>query len=74
MVKRQGAGLRGQVARVRHPLQLGKKKGCYRGHKIETLAEKGTFEVAYLLLYSKLPNASELSDCKSLLKKFKRSP
>ena len=76
MVKKlEGAGLRGQVAGETSLSTVGQIEGlAYRGHKIETLAEKATFEeVAYLLLYSKLPNASELSEYKSLLKKSKRS-
>jgi citrate synthase len=40
----------------------------YRGIPIEELAEKSTFvEVAYLLIYGKLPNADELSRFSSLL-------
>ena len=35
----------------------------YRGYPIEELAEKSTFiEVAYLLIYGKLPNKTELTD------------
>ena len=58
MVKKlEGAGLRGQVAGETSLCTVGQEEGlAYRGHKIETLAEKGTFEeVAYLLLYGKLP-------------------
>ena len=48
---------------------------AYRGHKIETLAEKATFEeVAYLLLYDKLPNQSELNEYKTLLKSQRDLP
>ena len=63
MVKKlEGAGLRGQVAGETSLCTVGQEEGlAYRGHKIETLAEKATFEeVAYLLLYGKLPNQSEL--------------
>ena len=77
MVKKlEGAGLRGQVAGETSLCTVGQEEGlAYRGHKIETLAEKGTFEeVAYLLLYGKLPNASELSDYKSLLKSLRDLP
>ena len=64
--KLEGAGLRGQVAGETSLCTVGQEEGlAYRGHKIETLAEKGTFEeVAYLLLYGKLPNTSELSNYK----------
>ena len=77
MVKKlEGAGLRGQVAGETSLCTVGQEEGlAYRGHKIETLAEKGTFEeVAYLLLYGKLPNKSELSDYKSLLKGLRDLP
>ena len=68
--KLEGAGLRGQVAGETSLSTVGQLEGlAYRGHKIEVLAEKASFEeVAYLLLYSKLPNANELSDYKNLLK------
>ena len=74
--KLEGAGLRGQVAGETSLCTVGQEEGlAYRGHKIETLAEKGTFEeVAYLLLYGKLPNLSELSDYKSLLKGLRDLP
>ncbi|MCU0328673.1 MAG: citrate synthase [Chitinophagales bacterium] len=40
----------------------------YRGYAIEELAEKAEFlEVAYLLIYGKLPNQSEYSDWKNKL-------
>ena len=71
MVKKlEGAGLRGQVAGETSLSTVGQIEGlAYRGHKIETLAEKATFEeVAYLLLYSKLPNQTELDAYKALLK------
>jgi len=71
MVKKlEGAGLRGQVAGETSLCTVGQEEGlAYRGHKIETLAEKGSFEeVAYLLLYGKLPNQSELDSYKELLK------
>lgn len=77
MVKKlEGAGLRGQVAGETSLSTVGQIEGlAYRGHKIETLAEKATFEeVAYLLLYNKLPNISELSDYKSSLKSQRDLP
>ena len=62
--KLEGAGLRGQVAGETSLSTVGQIEGlAYRGHKIELLAEKATFEeVAYLLLYDKLPNQEELND------------
>src|SRR3712207_7190358 len=37
----------------------------YRGYNVHDLAEQGSFEqTAYLLLYEKLPNESELRDFK----------
>ena len=74
--KLEGAGLRGQVAGETSLSSVGQIEGlAYRGHKIETLAEKATFEeVAYLLLYDKLPNQSELNKYKSLLKNLRDLP
>jgi len=74
--KLEGAGLRGQVAGETSLSTVGQIEGlAYRGHKIETLAEKATFEeVAYLLLYDKLPNQSELSEYKNLLKSQRDLP
>ena len=77
MVKKlEGAGLRGQVAGETSLCTVGQEEGlAYRGHKIEILAEKGTFEeVAYLLLYGKLPNTSELAEYKNLLKSQRDLP
>ncbi|HTM99516.1 MAG TPA: citrate synthase [Pedobacter sp.] len=40
----------------------------YRGYPIEQLAEKSTFlEVAYLLIYGKLPTATELNDLQAVI-------
>ena len=77
MVKKlEGAGLRGQVAGETSLSTVGQLEGlAYRGHKIETLAEKATFEeVAYLLLYNKLPNTTELKEYKELLKSQRDLP
>ncbi len=42
----------------------------YRGYPIEQLAEKATFiEVCYLLIYGELPNAKELEQFESSIKK-----
>ena len=74
--KLEGAGLRGQVAGETSLCTVGQEEGlAYRGYKIETLAEKGTFEeVAYLLLYGKHPNVAELRDYKELLKSQRDLP
>ena len=74
--KLEGAGLRGQVAGETSLSTVGQIEGlAYRGHKIETLAEKATFEeVAYLLLYDKLPNQTELDEYKKLLKNQRDLP
>jgi 2-methylcitrate synthase len=74
--KLEGAGLRGQVAGETSLSTVGQIEGlAYRGHKIELLAEKATFEeVAYLLLYDKLPNQVELNDYKALLKSHRDLP
>ena len=71
-----GAGLRGQVAGETSLSTVGQVEGlAYRGHKIELLAEKSCFEeVAYLLLYDKLPNQKELDDYKQLLKNQRDLP
>ena len=74
--KSEGAGLRGQVAGETSLSTVGQVEGlAYRGHKIELLAEKSCFEeVAYLLLYDKLPNQKELDDYKQLLKNQRDLP
>ena len=74
--KLEGAGLRGQVAGETSLSTVGQIEGlAYRGHKIELLAEKSTFEeVAYLLIYDKLPNLQELGDYKKLLKSHRDLP
>ena len=74
--KLEGAGLRGQVAGETSLSTVGQIEGlAYRGHKIELLAEKSIFEeVAYLLIYDKLPNLQELDDYKKLLKSHRDLP
>ena len=74
--KLEGAGLRGQGAGETSLSTVGQVEGlAYRGHKIELLAEKSCFEeVAYLLLYDKLPNQKELDDYKQLLKNQRDLP
>ena len=75
--KLEGAGLRGQVAGQTALSTVGKEgKGLtYRGYAIETLTEKSSFEeVAYLLLYGKLPNQDEYVQYKQKLKQFRKLP
>ena len=64
--KLEGAGLRGQIAGQTSLCTVGTSDAglTYRGLDINTLAEKARFEeVAYLLLYGKLPNRLELDAC-----------
>ena len=72
-----GAGLRGQSAGETALCTVGKTGAglTYRGYDIRVLAEKANFEeVAYLLLYGKLPNSRELNDYSSKLKKMRILP
>ena len=47
----------------------------YRGYKIAELAEKVVFgEIAYLLLYGKLPTQAELADLRAMLQRFHGLP
>ncbi len=47
----------------------------YRGYDLEELAERSTFEeTAYLLIYGRLPKASELAEFKRLLASMRRPP
>jgi len=72
-----GAGLRGQSAGETALCTVGKTGAglTYRGYDIKTLAEKAQFEeVAFLLLYGKLPNKNELDQYISKLKKMRALP
>ncbi|MEM7543565.1 MAG: 2-methylcitrate synthase [Pseudomonadota bacterium] len=72
-----GAGLRGQSAGETALCTVGKTGAglTYRGYGIETLAENAEFEeVAYLLLYGKLPNQTELDAYKARLKSMRGLP
>ena len=63
-------GLRGVVIADTKICEVDGANGrlIYRGYLVPDLAEKATFEeVAYLLLYEKLPSKSELADFKSRL-------
>ena len=75
--KLEGAGLRGQVAGQTALSTVGKEgRGLtYRGYAIEDLAEKATFEeVAYMLLYGKLPNQTEYDNYTEKLRKYRDLP
>ncbi|CAM3530948.1 bifunctional 2-methylcitrate synthase/citrate synthase [Parendozoicomonas haliclonae] len=75
--KLSGAGLRGQSAGETALCTVGKTGAglTYRGHDIKVLADKAQFEeVAYLLLYGKLPNQAELDAYKARLKGMRKLP
>ena len=72
-----GAGLRGQSAGETALCTVGKTGAglTYRGYDIKELADNAQFEeVAYLLLYGKLPNQAELDAYKSKLKGMRALP
>src|SRR5690554_3891247 len=72
-----GAGLRGQSAGETALCTVGKSGAglTYRGYDIKELADKAQFEeVAYLLLYGKLPNQAELDGYKVKLKSLRGLP
>jgi 2-methylcitrate synthase len=75
--KLEGAGLRGQIAGQTALCTVGKSEAglTYRGFDINTLADSARFEeVAYLLLYGKLPNQKELDACLQRLRNFRSLP
>jgi 2-methylcitrate synthase len=70
-------GLAGVVAGETAICTVGKAgKGLtYRGYSIDDLAAQACFEeVAYLLVYGKLPNQTELSNYQTALKKLRELP
>jgi len=72
-----GAGLRGQSAGETALCTVGKTGSglAYRGYDIKDLSAKAQFEeVAYLLLYGKLPNQTELDAYKTRLKGMRALP
>ncbi len=72
-----GAGLRGQSAGETALCTVGQSGAglTYRGYDIKELADKAQFEeVAYLLLYGKLPNMGELEMYKARLKEMRSLP
>ncbi len=75
--KLAGAGLRGQSAGETALCTVGKTGAglTYRGYDIKELADNAQFEeVAYLLLYGKLPNQTELGAYKARLKGMRALP
>jgi 2-methylcitrate synthase len=78
MVKKKvsGAGLRGMVAGETALCTVGSGHGLtYRGYTIDVLADNARFEeVAYLLLYGKLPDRHQLSDYQKRLRSMRALP
>ena len=73
----KAAGLRGTVAGTTSICTVGAGGDAlhYRGYSVEDLAEKSVFEeVAYLLLYGKLPTASELAKYQQRLHEMRTLP
>src|SRR5688572_193867 len=63
-------GLEGVIAGISTISEIDSDRSSlqYRGYDVHDLAEQGSFEeTAYLLLYDKLPNASELQAFKQVL-------
>jgi len=77
MATEPGAGLAGVIAGHTAIATVGKEgKGLtYRGYSIHDLAEHSTFEeVAYLLIYGRLPKPAELDEYKSKLRAMRGLP
>lgn len=77
MATEAGAGLAGVIAGRTAIATVGKEgKGLtYRGYSIHDLAEHSTFEeVAYLLIYGRLPQAGELEAYKDKLRRLRGLP
>jgi 2-methylcitrate synthase len=77
MATEPGAGLAGIVAGHTAIATVGKEgKGLtYRGYSIHDLAEHSTFEeVAYLLIYGRLPKQAELDEYKAKLRAMRSMP
>ena len=77
MATEPGAGLAGVIAGRTAIATVGKEgKGLtYRGYSIHDLAEHSTFEeVAYLLIYGRLPKLAELNEYKSKLRAMRALP
>ena len=77
MATEPGAGLAGVIAGHTAIATVGKEgKGLtYRGYSIHDLAEHSTFEeVAYLLIYGRLPKPAELNEYKAKLRAMRGLP
>ena len=77
MVTEPGAGLAGVTAGHTAIATVGKEgKGLtYRGYSIHDLAEQSTFEeVAYLLIYGRLPKQADLDEYKAKLRSMRGLP
>src|SRR5437870_12071899 len=77
MAKDKSGGLEGVSAGRTAIATVGKEgKGLtYRGYSIYDLAEHATFEeVAYLLIYGRLPNQTELNNYKKTLASLRGLP
>jgi 2-methylcitrate synthase len=77
MATEPGAGLAGIIAGHTAIATVGKEgKGLtYRGYSIHDLAEYSTFEeVAYLLIYGRLPKQAELDEYKAKLRALRGLP
>ena len=77
MATESGAGLAGIVAGHTAIATVGKEgKGLtYRGYSIHDLAEQSTFEeVAYLLIYGRLPKQADLDEYKAKLRSLRGLP
>jgi 2-methylcitrate synthase len=77
MARETTAGLAGVIAGRTAIATVGKEgKGLtYRGYSIEDLAEQATFEeVAFLLIYGRLPTNSELKDYREALREQRALP
>jgi 2-methylcitrate synthase len=77
MAKDKTGGLAGVIAGNTAIATVGKEgKGLtYRGYSIYDLAEKASFEeVAYLLIYGRLPNQTELNDYRAKLRGLRGLP
>ena len=77
MATEPGAGLAGVIAGHTAIATVGKEgKGLtYRGYSIHDLAEHSSFEeVAYLLIYGRLPRHAELDEYKSKLRAMRGLP
>jgi len=74
MAEKKTGGLEGIIAGATSISTVGQEGVglTYRGYSIEDLAAHSTFEdVAYLLLYGRLPSKDELEDYKARLRNLR---